>query len=367
MKSCNLLFFGSDFQVGLTTALSEQILELNQLKEINLYCISSEKEMEKGLHEQLLKSNVNMTIIQNLDVHMHFKMLANSVERAIKENNITHVNVHNNWQLAIVSYIKYKRLIPMDLKIIYTIHGYRHNSSIKSFFAISIIGVALFLFTDRVISMSSYVSKRFWFVGYKTDLVFYIMNKPEFNKKENQLSVTPLKMVFPAQFRKGKNQKMLIEAVSRYIDKTKDYSIQLYLVGEGPLLEKCKYRVRQLKLENNILFPGKMVHKDVIALYEESNIALVSSNVETYGRCIAEPFALGRCLITKRTGIALDIIDNNENGIFFSNIKELTNILIDLHNNPSKIEMVGNKAFENKSIFSTQNVINSYINSIQKA
>lgn len=365
--SYNLLFFCSDYQVGLTTALSEQALELKNLPEIKLSCISSEKEMEPGLHEKLKQEHIDMTIIPELDVHKNLKKLAKVIEEIIIEKKITHINVHNNWQLAIISYIKYKKIIPKKFKIIYTIHGYRHNSPFKSFIAISVIGLALLLFADRVISMSTYVSKRFWFIAYKTDLVFYIMNKPEFNKKTNVINSSPIQMVFPAQFRHGKNQDMLIEAVNLYIKETGDKTIKLYLPGDGTLLDDCK-KLAQLKgINNNIIFPGKLPHKKVIELYETTNIAIIASNVETYGRCIAEPFALGRCIITKKTGVALDIIKNGENGFFFSTIKELVKILKQLHNNPTIITKTGNNAFEDKFIFSSKSVMQSYINAIRKA
>ncbi len=363
----NLLFFGSDYGVGLTTALTEQILELSKHPEFSLFCVSSENEMESGLHKKIQENNIKMDVIQHLDVHSDFNYLSKQVETVIKNNNITHVNVHNNWQLAIVSYIKYKKIIPEKFKIIYTIHGYRHNSLIKAIFAIGIIGLGLLLFADRVISMSSYVSKRFWFIRYKTDLVFYVMNKPEFNKSENIINSQPLKMVFPAQFREGKNQNKLIQAVKLYIDETNDKTIELHLPGEGPLLEESKNLVKLLNLNNNVFFPGKMPHEEVVNLYEKSNIALVSSNVETYGRCIAEPFALGRCVITKKTGIALDIIKNNKNGFFFSNEKELADILNFLYKNPQKIADIGQSAFDDKYIFSKKNVMDQYIQSVQKA
>lgn len=229
------------------------------------------------------------------------------------------------------------------------------------------IGLALMLFTDRVISMSKYVSKRFWFVGYKTDTVFYIMSKPEFNKQENQIANTPLKMVFPAQFRHGKNQDILINAVSKYIEKTNDKSIRLYLPGTGELLETYKNLVRSKGIEENVIFPGKLPHKDVIALYEESNIALVSSNVETYGRCIAEPFALGRCLITKPTGVALDIIKNGVNGYLYNNVNDLVEILVNLRENPELVSQIANQAFEDKKVFSRDNVIKTYLTAINNA
>ena len=44
------------------------------------------------------------------------------------------------------------------------------------------------------------------------------MSKPEFNKEQNAIENTPIKMVFPAQFRHGKNQDILINAVEKYRD-----------------------------------------------------------------------------------------------------------------------------------------------------
>lgn len=367
MNKVKLLFFGSDYKVGLTQALTEQILELQKENSIALYAVSSQNEMEPGLHRMISDAGVNMTIVNDLDVHENIKSLANQVSTLIVENDITHVNVHNNWQLAIMAYAKYWSRKAKHVKIIYTIHGYRHNSYLKSLLAIFVIGLALLLFADRVISMSRYVSKRFWFVGYKTDTVFYIMNKPEFNKVNNVIENKQMKMVFPAQFRHGKNQDILINAVEKYIARTKDTSIRLYLPGTGELLDSCTEMVASKGLIENVIFPGKLALKEVINLYEESNIALVSSNVETYGRCIAEPFALGRCLITKPTGVALDIVRDGENGFIYKTVDELVDILVRLRENPKLVSKVANQAFEDKKIFSRDNVIKSYLEVINKA
>lgn len=366
MKKIKLLFFGSDYMVGLTQALTEQLIEIQKEKSLELFGVSSQNEMEVGLHEKVKAAGVNMTIVNDLDIHTNLKGVATQVRSIIDRYGITHVNVHNNWQLAIMAYLKYRHVIPAKFKIIYTIHGYRHNSFFKSLIAIPAIGIALMLFADRVISMSEYVSKRFWFVSYKIDTVFYIMSKPEFNKARNIISGNPLSLVFPAQFRYGKNQNILINAVADYVHQTNDRTLRLYLPGAGELEPTYKQQVKELGLEEMILFPGKLAHKDVIKLYEETNIALCSSNVETYGRCIAEPFALGRCLITKPTGVALDIIKDGENGFFFKTTSELTKILINLHNNPNFLEKVANVAFTDKVVFSRDNVIKTYLSSLSK-
>lgn len=362
-----LLFFCSDYEVGLTQALTEQVVELNHEKEIALSCVSSEKEQEPGLHQRVRDCGGDMTIIPNLDVHKNFKALATTIDHIIKEKNITHVNVHNNWQLALVAYIKYCHWRQRKFKIIYTIHGYRHNSPIKTIPAILMIGTALMLFADRVISMSSYVSKRFLFVKYKTDIVFYMMNQPQYEKKENHLDGAPLCLVFPAQFRKGKRQEMLVEALRLYVDKTGDHSIKMYLPGDGPLRENVMQMANNWGLKENVIFPGKMPLREILALYEQCNVALVSSNVETYGRCIAEPFMLGRCLLTQKTGVAFDIIRDGKNGMFFTDAQNLASILEELYNHPEKVVAMGQQAFEDRKVFFRDAVMQSYLSVIHKA
>lgn len=367
MTKIKLLYFCSDYKVGLTQALTEQVEQLSKQNEVELYCISSEDEQEPGLHERLKRIHVHVTIVPGLDVHTNFKALSQKIANLIKSYGITHVNVQNNWQLGLVGVLRINPFNGLHFKLIYTIHGYRHNHPVKAVIAIATIGMALWLFTDRVISMSDYVSKRFWFLGYKTDRVFYMMNKPEYMKTENRIDTTPLSLVFPAQFREGKRQDMLIKAVKKYVDMTGDKQIVLHLPGNGPLLEQMKELANKLNLSNQVKFYGKLSLNEVISIYEKSNLALCSSNVETYGRCIAEPFMLGRCVITQRTGVAGDIIKHGENGFFFKNENDLAKILCSLHERPEKIKQITDRSFKDREIFFPSNVMKTYIDSLKKA
>lgn len=141
----------------------------------------------------------------------------------------------------------------------------------------------------------------------------------------------------------------------------------MYLPSNGPLLDNVKTLVQKLHLEDNILFPGKLRLSEVLSLYEKCNIALCSSNVETYGCCIAEPFMLGRCVITQKTGVAEDIIRHGRNGYLFDTANELCDILVALHKNPEKIAATANQAFNDRTVFMPQNVLASYVASLKKA
>lgn len=363
----NLLFFCSDYQVGLTQALTEQAEELNRCDKVTLHAISSQNEMEQGLFKRLNEAAIDLTVVDDLDAHSNFRVLARQIERVIDDKGITHVNVHNNWQLALVAWVKYRKLMPRDFKIIYTIHGYRHNSWWKQYPALLVIGTALLLTADRVISMSSFLSRKFWLVGYKTDCVFYMMNQPRFRRQKNNIEGTPLRMVFPAQFRHGKRQETLVDAVAAYVGKTGDRTIRLTMPGDGPTRQEVAERAKTLGIADLVYMPGKLPLDTVHDLYEQGNIALCASNVETYGRCIAEPFALGRCVVTRPTGVALDIIRDGVNGRLFNTVSDLTDILVDLHEYPEKVEQMAMQAFADRKVFSRDEVLNSYIKAIDKA
>lgn len=152
-----------------------------------------------------------------------------------------------------------------------------------------------------------------------------------------------------------------------YIDKTGDTTIQLFLPGAGPLRDEMIDLAKNLGLQNNVIFPGQLKLGDVRNLYLKANIALCSSNVETYGRCIAEPFMLGRCVVTQKTGVAEDIIKHGENGMFFKDSNDLAEILIDLHQHPDKVTRMSAQAINDREIFSRDRVMSSYLNSLIKA
>lgn len=367
MKRIKLLNFVSNYAVGLTQAMTEQTEELVKERSLDIFNISSENEQEEGLFKRLEACGARLDIVEGLEVHSNFRGLARQIAAIIDKYSISHVNVHTNWQLALVAYVKHLKKSKQKFRIIYTIHGYRHNSAVKSVVAIGIIGTALRLFADRVISMSTYVSKRFPMVKSKTDLVYYMMKGPQYEKPISPVEGHPLKMVFPAQFRHGKRQEILIDAVATYIKRTGDRTITLYLPGSGSLRETMIERAKSLGIENNVIFPGQMKLAEVGELYLKTNIALCSSNVETYGRCIAEPFMLGRCVITQKTGVAEDIIRNGENGMFFTDAESLAMILEDLNGHPEKVTAMSTKALDDRKIFSRDNVMKSYLTALANA
>lgn len=360
----NLLFFASDYKIGLSSLLTDQACALNKTN-INIFCIAGENQQEKTLLKQIHQNKIEIYRIKGLDQHQKFKKLTNEIIAIIKKKQINIVHVQNNWQLAIISYIKYRLIFSHKIQIIYTVHGFRHNSPIKSIFAQIIIGIAMFLFTDKIICMSQYLKNKFRLLSYKIKLIPLGVSDIFFlNSKIAPIPSKGLQMVFPAQFRKGKNQYIIIKAFAKFINQVDDNQSKLILPGTGELLYKMKKLAFSLGIQERIEFPGKCSREEINMIYKQCNIGIVSSNSETFGQSIVEPFVLGRCIISTPVGIAPDIIKEGKNGFIFRNEQELVNLLIYIHKNYYLLQTIGENNFKQRNIFSWKTIAEQYINSI---
>ncbi len=323
-----VLFFASDFKIGLSSLLTAQVCAFVQTG-IRLHVVSSEGEQEPGLHARLQEKGIEYTIIENMDAHDFFIQKARSIRRLMKTTGCSHVHVQNNWQLALVACAKCgMRKAP---KVIYTLHGFRHNHPIKAKIAKLVIGTALFLCADKVICMCQYLKKEFALLQHKIALLPLGIDDAFF--APSPLPETKgLRIIFPAQFREGKNQDMIIRAFADYLVQTENEESHLTLPGSGPKLDEMKALVDSLGISNRVSFPGQCSKQQIVGLYKNSNVAVVASNSETFGQSIVEPFAMGRIVVSRPVGIAPDIIQHGETGYLFLNQENLTDIFMEIDN-----------------------------------
>lgn len=355
-----LLFFASDYNIGLSSLLTDQLQAINENTELQVIGIAGEREQVAGLDNRLQKTGISVKRVIGLDEHKDFFRLTNELKNIINEKGIELVHVQNNWQLILVACIKVLSSSFNRIKVIYTIHGYRHNHYFKSIVARFVIGTLLLVFADKIICMSNHVHDKFRLLSYKMAIIYLGVSDSFFEKKVNDINTTQLSLIFPGQFRHGKNQDLIIEAFHEYVRITHDKHAVLCLPGEGELLPYCKMLAQDIGLSNQIIFPGHKNKEDIRKLYEESNIAVVSSNSETFGQSIVEPFVLGRCIFTRKVGVAPDIIEEGVNGYFFKSKEDLINLIITISKDKSQIENIGNNNFTKRDTFAWSSIAAAY-------
>ena len=355
-----LLFFTSDYKIGQSSLLTDQLIALYN-SGMEFIAISGENEQEKGLKDKICTLGVDVRRIDGLDVHTNFKCLAMQIAEIIYSEDIKCVHVQNNWQMLLLIYVKFVILRSLGIKIIYTLHGFRNHSPIKSIIARLLIGLMLLLFANKVICMSTFLKRKFYFLGKKAVLIPLGISNEYFFEEQPPLPQNGLQMVFPAQFRKGKNQDMIIRAFARHIKNCNDTESHLYLPGIGDYWEDTKNLALDLGIADRVSFPGLCSKQEVLYMYVRCNIGVIASNSETFGQSIVEPFVLGRCVISTHVGIADDILVDGENGYFFSSEDDLVDVFYRLYKNQLLIMEAGEVNYTKKQMFAWDNVTKCYV------
>ena len=100
-----------------------------------------------------------------------------------------------------------------------------------------------------------------------------------------------------------------------FLDAAKKLNCKALIVGDGPMKESLKFKVKSLKLEDNIVFYGWANDSEGIAkLLNESKILVMPSYNEGGPRVVVEAMACGIPILATPVGIAADIVKSGQFG-----------------------------------------------------
>ena len=116
-------------------------------------------------------------------------------------------------------------------------------------------------------------------------------------------------LLFVGRISIQKNPKRLIESIS--LCKSK---VILDIVGDGDLLEETKRLVKQKNLKN-VIFHGKKTGKSLIKIYQNSDIFISATDLESFGLTYLEAMASGLPIITTNLPAIRNVVKNNYNGL----------------------------------------------------
>ena len=358
-----VIHVGSSYQMGLTSQETNLAISYEKFKDIKFFVLTGENEQFIGLRDRLKIADIRHVMIPGLDDHHDFIVL---IKRLIKEIRLFKPNivtVNTNWQLVLFGVARF--FIKSKFKIVYTIHGYRHNHAVKSRVAIVIISILLHIFANKIIAPSTFLKNKFPTLKRRTIHIPLGEDPIFFDKSEAPNFIKPYKFCYPAAFRHGKNHLDLIEAFARFIQITGNLDSQLYLPGEGYLLGKAKQCAVEMGISDRVIFPGQLDRNKMLELYLQCQFSIVCSNIETFGHCIAEPLILQRVLITRHVGIAIDIVKDGVNGLVFDTFEDLVSCLVKIDSMPLEDLMrISASAYRLSPLFNWDEITKLHINEV---
>jgi glycosyltransferase involved in cell wall biosynthesis len=184
---------------------------------------------------------------------------------------------------------------------------------------------------------------------------FQIKNKIDYQEKiqetKKELGIEPSKRIIISVSRLVlKNGiEYLIEAF-KYLQQEK---IILVIIGSGPLEEKLKAKVENLKLKGKVLFLGEISNEKVPKYLAMSDIFVRPSLSEGLGNAFLEAMAIGVPIIGTAVGGIPDFLKDGETGLFCEvanpkSIAEKINLLLTDENLRQKLIQNGKKLVEKK-------------------
>lgn len=158
-----------------------------------------------------------------------------------------------------------------------------------------------------------------------------------------------------SSFRVQKDQKTLIQSLKKL-----PVGIKLILVGAGELVEEHKLLVKQLKLEDRVVFLG--LREDIPQLLNYASVNVLSSHYEGFGLVALEGMAMHRPVIASNVEGLRNVVEGA--GLLFEkgNSDELSEQILSLYNNLDFYEKIANQCLQRAQQYDVKLMIKKYVN-----
>jgi glycosyltransferase involved in cell wall biosynthesis len=149
--------------------------------------------------------------------------------------------------------------------------------------------------------------------------------------------------------------------------KNNGLKVKLFIVGDGDkeYLKNIEEFVNQNSLQENVELMGYL--SDVKDIYRKTDVFLMCSKNEAFGRVTVEAMGNGIPVIAHKSAGTLEIIEDNVNGLFYRNNNEAVSKALKLLSDPSHYKKLSNAAHKTvKSKFTTEIYGSSYLKFIEE-
>ena len=230
--------------------------------------------------------------------------------------------------------------------------------------------------SDYVLSVSNGASETLKEYGYKGKNIFVIRNGtdmkpcPSNEKIEKELiEKYDLKdnvvFLFVGRIVENKNIQFSLDVLRKMKEKFDKF--KFLIVGSGNYEDKLKKLVEEYNLQNNVVFVGKIVDRDVLAsFYKVADLFLFPSTFDTCGIVVIEAAANKLASVLIENSCASELVENGKNGLIYpENSSVWAEELLKIVHLKSKMRNLGEEAF-NSVYFKWEDVAVKYYEFYQK-
>ncbi len=104
--------------------------------------------------------------------------------------------------------------------------------------------------------------------------------------------------------------------------------IRLVIIGDGPVREELQRQAKRLGLGNQVIFTGKVEHKDMPPYYASCDVYVTASLSDTNSISMLEGMATGLPVLQRLDPLIAEQVVNGVNGYVFNSAEELRDYLL---------------------------------------
>jgi len=149
-------------------------------------------------------------------------------------------------------------------------------------------------------------------------------------------------ILFVGRLAQEKSVDVLIDS---HVSICKKYpNAKLLIVGDGPDIDRFKKQANKLKINDNIIFTGKVPWKEVPKYYAISTVFTTASKTETQGLTVIEAMAASLPAVCVMDESFEDAVIDGLNGYFFKNKRQYKSQIETLIQSPNLVKQMGKQA-----------------------
>ena len=139
-------------------------------------------------------------------------------------------------------------------------------------------------------------------------------------RKKLGLSKDDFILLFVGRLAAEKNVTFLID---NQVDLVKENPhCKLIIIGDGPDIDLFKKQARDLHIENNVIFTGKIPWDQINKYYQIPNVFVTSSHTETQGLTVLEAMAASIPVVALDDAAFRDVVVHDLNGYLFKDSQD---------------------------------------------
>lgn len=175
---------------------------------------------------------------------------------------------------------------------------------------------------------------------------FYKENNSEIKteelRKKYNIKKEDFIVLFVGRLASEKNVTFLINNQIELIKHNKN--CKLLIIGDGPDIDKFKSLVHDLKIEDNVIFTGKVPWDNIHQYYQLASVFTSASHTETQGLTLLEAMSASIPVVALDDEAFRDVVIDDLNGYLFKDEKQYVNYIIKLMDNPKNYNRLSRQA-----------------------